>query len=392
MAGRAIARGARGVDPVCFAMVMATGIVSAALRQAGLPGPSAVLLAVAAAAFVILAAASCWRAAAHPADLLAGLGRPDRAFTSFAFVAACGVLGNGLAGDGFRYAAAVLATVELVAWLALTCAIPARLAAQSRARPAIAGVNGTWYLWAVATQSLAIAAVFLQADGLLPPWLAAAAGITAWSAGVVFYLAIMVLVVARLLTVGLGPADATAPYWVAMGAASISVFAAARILHIGGPALAAARPAVTGVAVVLWAVATGLIPVLATMTTARWLRPSRRPRYRPEAWAIVFPLGMYAMAGLRLGTAARLPLIHHIGAAAVWPAAAAWALTFAAMGASQATSQHQDGRRRAAMRQQKPSSGQATTPGAEHPTIGQKAVTDMKRYKVPGAGHAPSAA
>ena len=34
MAGRAIARGARGVDPVCFAMVMATGIVSAALRQA----------------------------------------------------------------------------------------------------------------------------------------------------------------------------------------------------------------------------------------------------------------------------------------------------------------------------------------------------------------------
>lgn len=351
--GGAIARAARGVDPVCFAMVMATGIVSAALRQAGLPGPSAVLLAVAAAAFVILTAASCWRAAVYPADLRAGLRRPDRAFASFAFVAACGVLGNGLAGDGHRYAAAVLAGAALAAWLALTCVMPVRLAARPRARPAIAGVNGTWYLWAVGTQSLAIAAAFLQADGLLRPSLAAAAGIAAWSAGVVLYLAVMVLVLARLLVAGFGPADAAAPYWVAMGAASIGAFAAARILHIGGATAAAARPVVTGVAVVLWALATGLIPVLVTLTVARWLRSSPRPRYRPQVRAIVFPLGMYAMAGLRLGTAARLPLIHHIGAAAVWPAAAAWVLTFAAMAASPGHPPARGRRQKTAARQQK---------------------------------------
>jgi tellurite resistance protein TehA-like permease len=36
-------------------------------------------------------------------------------------------------------------------------------------------------------------------------------------------------------------------------------------------------------------------------------------RYRPDLWTVVFPLGMYATAGPQLGTAAMLPLIHHIG-------------------------------------------------------------------------------
>jgi hypothetical protein len=70
---------------------------------------------------------------------------------------------------------------------------------------------------------------------------------------------------------------------------------------------------------------------------ARIGRPVRPPRYRVAGWMVVFPLGMYATAGLVLGTAVRLPLIHHIGAVAVWPAAAAWALTTIAMAAAALT-------------------------------------------------------
>lgn len=43
---------------------MATGIVSVALRQAARPHLSGVLLAIAAASFAVLLAASAWRAAA----------------------------------------------------------------------------------------------------------------------------------------------------------------------------------------------------------------------------------------------------------------------------------------------------------------------------------------
>jgi tellurite resistance protein TehA-like permease len=327
-----VARAARSASPGCFSVVMATGIVSAALRQAGHPRPSGVLLAIAAASFVILAAASAWRAAAFPADLRGDLACPRRAFTCFAFAAACGVLGDRLAGDGHRAAAAALAAAGLATWLVLTCLVPGRMKARARTPPALTDVTGNWYLWSVGTQSLAIAAAFLRAAGLAPPQPTALAAITAWAAGIVLYLVITVLVAARLVLAGLGPDEATAPYWVAMGAASITALAAAQILGIAGAsAVSAARAALTYLAVIFWAAASSLIPPLAARSAWRHLRARAALRYRMDLWMVVFPVGMYATAGMRLGTAAGLPLIRAIGAAAAWPAAAAWALAFTAM-------------------------------------------------------------
>ncbi len=48
-------------------------------------------------------------------------------------------------------------------------------------------------------------------------------------------------------------------------------------------------------------------------------------------WSIVFPLGMYAIAGMYLGRADDLPLVGAIGAAELWVAVAAWVAVFAAM-------------------------------------------------------------
>lgn len=160
----------------------------------------------------------------------------------------------------------------------------------------------------------------------------------AWAAGLILYLVITALMVARIVIAGIGPARIRAPYWVAMGVPSISVFAATRIVRItGAPAMAAARPVVTSLAILFWTLATALIPLLAMLTAWTVMRrpfPGRWPRYRPEAWAVVFPLGMYAMASLELGRAAGVPLIHGLGAAAVWPATAAWALVAITMAAS----------------------------------------------------------
>jgi hypothetical protein len=65
-----LAPAGRGAHPVCFALVMATGIVPAALHQAGLCRQSAALLAAAAASLVILVAVSCSRqlTSPHPAQ------------------------------------------------------------------------------------------------------------------------------------------------------------------------------------------------------------------------------------------------------------------------------------------------------------------------------------
>lgn len=335
-AGGTLARTGRAAEPGWFAVVMGTGIVSAALRLAGSPHLSGVLLAIAAATFLVLLAASAWRAAAFPARLRDDVTCPGRAFTCFAFVAACNVLGDRLAGDGHRYPAAALAAAGLAAWLVLTCLIPVRLALRAgRAPTRITDISGSWYLWAVATQSLAIAATFLQAVGLLPSRPAAVAAIAAWTAGAVLYLVTTALVAARLRAAALGPDEATAPYWVAMGAASITVLAAAQTVRLTGyPEAAAARTIITGPAVAFGAIATGLILPLAARSAWRYVCARAPLCYRPDLWMIVFPAGMYATASMQLGTAAALPLIHRIGTAAAWPAATAWTLTFTAMTAS----------------------------------------------------------
>lgn len=380
---------ARGAEPAWFAMVMATGIVSAALRLAGWPGPARVLLAVTAACFVVIAGAVGWRAARHPAGLAAELGRPQRIFTTFAAVAACGVLGSGLAGEdgpvAVRIAVAALAGAALVLWLALTCWAVVLLGGGSRSGRRLTAVNGTWYLWAVGTQSLAIAAAFLHTAGVLATWPAAVAAIAAWSAGLVLYLAIMVLVAARLLLAGLRPEDAKAPYWVAMGAGSISAFAAARVAPLAGATAPVVRPVIAGGGVAAWVLATCLIPVLAAFSVARLPHPPRL-RYGTGGWVFVFPLGMYATAGLTLGPVAGVALVHHIGAVAVWPAVAAWAVTAFAMIAA-AFPRRDRGPGRAAAQ---------IEPGATAPVPalrGGEAGNEMKRYKyqalvrlLPGAG------
>ena len=82
---------------------------------------------------------------------------------------------------------------------------------------------------------------------------------------------------------------------------------------------------------VFWAFATWLIPAL---VAAGWWRHRTHGvplRYEATLWSVVFPLGMYAVAGIYLGRANSLPLVGAIGAAWLWVAFAAWALTLVAM-------------------------------------------------------------
>jgi len=48
-------------------------------------------------------------------------------------------------------------------------------------------------------------------------------------------------------------------------------------------------------------------------------------------WSLVFPLGMYALASLRLSLAADFPPLSDISRVMVWVALAAWAVTSAGL-------------------------------------------------------------
>jgi hypothetical protein len=88
-------------------------------------------------------------------------GDPHRAFAFFTSVAAPGMLAARLAGDGHTVAAAVLLVIGSITWLLLRYGVPPVLASPSGSPPALAGANGTWFVWVVGGQSIAVAATSL---------------------------------------------------------------------------------------------------------------------------------------------------------------------------------------------------------------------------------------
>jgi tellurite resistance protein TehA-like permease len=74
-----------------------------------------------------------------------------------------------------------------------------------------------------------------------------------------------------------------------------------------------------------------LIPALVAAGVWRHVVHHVPLRYEAPLWSIVFPLGMYGVAGDYLGQADQLPLVAAIGADESWVALVAWLLTFLAM-------------------------------------------------------------
>lgn len=316
----------KDLDPGCFAVVMATGIVSQAMRLDGAGVLSVALLATALAVYAVLVVASVWRLAGYPAGFLADVRDPGCSFAFYTFVAASGVLAARLAAGGVVPPAVALLAVAGGGWLLLTYVTPLVLAAWHPPPPALAKANGTWFLWAVGTQSVAVALTAMPASAAAPAEAAAAAAAVAcWAVGVVLYLLIASAVVASLLQYPRRPADVTPPYWIFMGASAITVLAGSQILRLPPhPIAASVHSVVAGVSVMLWAFGTWLIPVLLAAGAWRHLLHRVPLRYEPGWWSIVFPLGMHSVATRELGRALRVAWLVGWGDAEAWCALAAW--------------------------------------------------------------------
>ncbi|HEV2376160.1 MAG TPA: tellurite resistance/C4-dicarboxylate transporter family protein [Streptosporangiaceae bacterium] len=325
----------RDLHPGYFAFVMATGIISTGTFLLGPSWLSWAFLAAASAGLVVLAIGLVARAAFFRSSLTADFKAPDRVFGFFTISAGLDVLGVRLAAAGHPLATAVLSGLAAIVWLLLTYGVPASLLLTRASDSVLGGVNGTWLLWVVATQSLSIAAstlvpVWPSQSGLLAP---AAAGL--WSIGLVLYLLLVSLILLRWLTVAMKPEVLGPPYWILMGATAITVFAGARILDLPGrlPVTQATHGFVAGFSFAMWAFGTWWIPLLIILGLWRHVRHHWPLAYEPTLWSVVFPLGMYSVATLVFGKATHLALMAPLARFMLWVAVAAWALVAAAFGA-----------------------------------------------------------
>ncbi|MEO8851994.1 MAG: tellurite resistance/C4-dicarboxylate transporter family protein [Allobranchiibius sp.] len=322
----------REMPPGYFALVMATGIVSIATKDRGIDYVSVALRWLSVLEYIVLVVLYGWRSIAFHAQVRADLADPSKAFAYFTFVAATCVLGTRLAGDQHHTTAMTLLCVGGLAWVILGYLIPWTAVFANDHRPLLQSANGTWFIWAVGSQSVAVLAASLEPSLTTGRHQLALVAVFAWSVGVFLYVGAGVSVGMRLLLYPVRPADLTPPYWVAMGATAITVVAGARIAQMtDAPVVSATAGLVAGTSVFFWAFGTWLVPPLIAIGCWRHIMHRIPLRYEAALWSMVFPLGMYAVGGRYLGQVDELPIVAAIGNGETWVALGVWFVTFLAM-------------------------------------------------------------
>ncbi|MFA5631989.1 MAG: tellurite resistance/C4-dicarboxylate transporter family protein [Porticoccaceae bacterium] len=318
------------LSPASFGIVMATGIVSLACALLGLPLVGRWLFALNVLLYVVVWALNLARLLRYPQNMCSDACDHGRAPGFFTVVAASGVLGGQclLLADA-RVPALWLAAVALVLWVILSYGIFAAVMVK-RDKPRLEhGLGGGWLLAVVATQSL-VGLGALLAPGMDASWQAPLAlgllGLWLW--GGVLYTLLISLIFYRIIFLPLSPTDLAPPYWINMGAMAISTLAGTLLLQQGHdwPLLQNLKPFVQGLTLLFWAGGSWWIPLLLVLGVWRHALQRHPLRYEGLYWAMVFPLGMYAVATHRLALALEQPWLQPLAQTFMWVGLGAWVL------------------------------------------------------------------
>ena len=316
--------------PGYFALVMATGIVAIAADQQNLDLLAQNLFVVTVIAYVVLAVLLVSRMIRYWSNFAADVTKHAKGFAFLTTVAATNVLASAsIVIHGWWNLAWALWWASLVLWAAFVYTTLIAVVTD-RDKPGLqGGINGSWFLLTVSTQSIAVVAgLFLtrtDSDTL------AFTAIAAFALGVVLYLIVMTMVFLRWTFHPLDPTEADPPAWIAAGAAAITVLAGSNILLAADQApdrVARLAPFLEGLVVTAWATATFWFPLMIAIGIWRHLVRRVPLRYHPSYWAMVFPLGMYGAATYRMNAAIDFGALAWLPKIELVVALCAWTVTF----------------------------------------------------------------
>ena len=276
--------------PGCFALVMATGIISNALFLEGYRNWSVGLLAVNVVAYPLLVFVTVLRLARYSRALWADLIDPRLVFSFFTIVAGTDVLGIAINLRGFTAIALLMWLFALAVWFVLIYfSFGVLVFSTPHMAPMSCMAVGSLPLSApnpevilgtvVAPETGNFSAVVFVLIHML------------WGVGLGLYGIFVTLFAYRIFFFDVEPDDITPLLWVVMGAAAITANAGSTlILTDNGMAfLHSMRPFIDGVTLIMWAWATWWIPLL--LLFGIWKHGICRVpiTYTPMFWSWCFP-------------------------------------------------------------------------------------------------------
>lgn len=318
--------------PGYFALVMATGIIAVGASQQKIVWLPEALYAIAAAAYITLTILTIIRVAVHNRVFATDLTSHAKGFAFLTTVAATNVLGSASAVvHGWWDLAWILWWVSLALWAVLLYSTLIAVVLRGDKPRLGAGINGTWFLLTVSTESIAATGALLLAEH--PGDTLAFIGLAAFLLGIALYLIVMTMVFLRWTFQELEPTEADPPAWIAAGAVAITVLAGSNLLGVEAvsPRIERLAPFVEGMVVLAWATATFWFPLMIAIGVWRHLVRRLPLRYHPSYWALVFPLGMYSAATFRMRAVIELDAFAWLPGLSFAVALIAWAATSAGL-------------------------------------------------------------
>ncbi len=308
---------------------MATGIIAIAAEQQTIDWLADILYVVAAVAYAVLVVLVVVRLVVYPRLLVADLTSHAKGFAFLTIVAGTNVLASASAIiHGWWTLAEILwwCSLPLYVVLVYTTLISDVL---RHDKPALgAGINGSWFLLTVSTESIAVLGALLL--GHDPGDFLAFVCIAAFCLGLVLYLIVMTMVFLRWTFQPLEPTEADPPAWIAAGAVAITVLAGSNLLgaRTVSPRVDRLGPFIEGLVTLAWATATFWFPLMVAIGVWRHLVRKVPLRYHPSYWALVFPLGMYGAATFKMRAVIQLEQLEWAPKITLAVALTAWAAAF----------------------------------------------------------------
>ena len=268
--------------PGYFALVMATGIIAIAAEQQRITWLADTLYLLSVAAYATLLVLVVIRLIGFTDLLVADLTSHAKGFAFLTIVAGTNVLGSASALiHGWWTLSEILWWTSLPIYVLLVYSSLISDVLRHDKPGLGTGINGSWFLLTVSTESIAALGALLLAHD--PNDLLAFVCLAAFCLGLVLYLIVMTMVFLRWTFQPLEPTEADPPAWIAAGAVAITVLAGSNLLaaRAVSPRIDRLAPLIEGLVTLAWATATFWFPLMVAIGV--W-------RHRPQDPAPLSPL------------------------------------------------------------------------------------------------------